>query len=389
MAKRKRRGRRAPGTGSIRPLGAGRVKASYPKPEGGHWTRNFDSVAEAEAWLDSFAARKESAPALAGGQQLVATWLQTWLDARPAHLKPTTRADYAHKLGLWSAIGAVPLADLLPDAIDAAQRELAATIADSTLRQARGLLRRALQEAIRRRYISFNAADTERTSRPRAKPRQRLSATQARALCAAASGFYAVVWPLLICCGLRAGELCGLRRGDVDLDACTLSVRQIVSDVPGRSEGRTIVQDTPKTVASIRTIPFPRAYAPQLQAHLDTLIRRAAAGMRATTWQEHGLVFPGKSGRPLSPNSLRHMLRAVTDAAQMPPITTHELRHTSAGLLEALDAPEHIIAGLLGHGPKQITRHYAPPSIESMRPWVERVWAAVFDTSAAVQQRTG
>jgi integrase len=370
---RKRKQRRSPNTGAIRKVN-GRYKAAYPNPAGGHWTRTFDTVAEAERWLDSFRERKQQRLALTGGQQLTGTWLQTWLNLRPAHLKPTTREDYAYKLGLWSALSAFPLVDLMPDLIDDAQHELEQTISAATVRQARGLLKRALQEAVRRRYMLSNPAEAERTSRPPTKAPTRLRAFQARVLCDAASGFYAAAWPLLICCGLRAGELCGLRRGDIDLDACVLHVRQGVSDLRGKA----IVQDSLKTPASTREVPFPRAHAPALRVHLDRLMTRTRRGTRAGTWQEHGLVFPGRSGRPLNPTSLRHALRDVTDAARLPPVTTHELRHTCGGLLEALDAPEHIIAGILGHGPKKITRHYAPPSIETMRPWIERVWGAVF-----------
>jgi hypothetical protein len=53
------------------------------------------------------------------------------------------------------------------------------------------------------------------------------------------------------------------------------------------------------------------------------------------------------------------------------------LRHTCGGLLILAGAPENIIGGILRHGPRTITGHYAPPPVEVMRPWVEQVYAAV------------
>lgn len=370
MAK-KRKQRRSPDTGTIRKVGT-RYKASYRNPAGGYWTRRCDTLAEAEAWLAGFAARKEAGAALEGGQQTLGAWLQRWLNSRPKHLKPTTLQDYAYKLGMLAVLAGVRLVDLMPDPIDDCLAEIAETQAESTARQVRGLLVRALEEAHRRRYILSNPARGERTSRaPRAEP-VRLAAPQVRVLCTD-DGFYAAAWPLLSVCGMRAGEVCGLRLTDVDLDACTISIRQQVTDLRG-----TAITQTPKTPASVRTIPMPRAYAPVLAAHLERLERRARQGLKRGTWQEHGLIFPGKSGRPLNPTSLRHALHDATDALRLPPVKTHELRHTAGGLLESLDAPEHIIRGILGHGPKVITRHYAPPSVDTMRPWVDRVWALVW-----------
>ncbi|HEU5088191.1 MAG TPA: site-specific integrase [Roseiflexaceae bacterium] len=382
MAARKRK-RRSPGTGTIRPLPGGRAKASYPDGAGGHWTRNFDTVAQAEAWLDTFAERKKARQVLAGGQQPLGSWLQTWLDTRPAHLKPTTLADYAYKLGYLAPLADLPLVDLTADTIDDLFRDLARTVADTTLRQARSLLTRALKEAQRRRYIVYNVAEAERTSRPPVAPRRRLSAGNARALTRALEGdFYELAFWLILCCGLRAGEVCGLRRVDLDLEAATLTIAQQYTDVAGKA-----TLSTPKTASSARTLPFPRALLPLVRAHLARLDIRARRALRRGTWQEHGLVFPGRSGRPMNPTSLRHALRDATDAANLPPVTAHELRHTCAGILESLEAPEYIIAGILGHGPKVITRHYAPPSVPTMRTWVDQVHSRIADAPAPLPIR--
>ncbi len=383
MAKRRKRpDRRPPGSGSIRRLANGTFKASYPKPGGGYWSKNCHSMAEAEAWLATFAAHKAAHLVVKDGRQTLGEWLQTWLNNRPAHLKATTREDYAYKLGFLTPLAHVLLVDLTVDMVDDFFRDLVQTTAGTTVSQVRGLLNRAMREAYRRRYIAINPAEAERTSRPPQAPRRRLPARQAHTLLGYADGFYTVAWWLIVCCGLRAGEICGLRRVDVDLEAATISIVQQYTDVRG-----TPTQQTPKTPASVRTLPIPRAVADMLHAHLARLDKRAHAGRLRGTWQDHNLVFPGKSGRPLNTTSLRHALRDLTDAASSPPITTHELRHTCAGILESLEAPEYIIAGILGHGPKVVTRRYAPPTVPTMRPWIERVYRAIVGGSEPTKLR--
>lgn len=370
----KRRKRRTPGTGTIRPLPGGRAKASYPNPAGGQWTRNCDSVAEAEAWLAGFEARKNDGQVLTGGQQTLRQWLQAWLNNRPGHLKPTTLHDYAYKLAYLEPLGDTRLDDLTADMVDELFRTLRRDgVADNTARQARGLLVRALNEAMRRRYILFNVAHAERGTRPEQKAITRLSRGNARVLLHyAEQSFYEVAFWIMLCCGLRAGEVCGLTWASVDLENAVLHVIEQYTDLDGKP-----IHSTPKTPAGTRHVPIPRAVVDRLRKHAERLATRAERATRRGTWCEHDLVFPGKSGRPMSTNSLRHALRDVTDAASLPPVTNHELRHTCGGFLEDVLAPEYIIAGIFGHGPKKITRHYAPPPVENMRPHIEQVYSLI------------
>jgi integrase len=188
---------------------------------------------------------------------------------------------------------------------------------------------------------------------------------------------------LFCCCGLRSGELCGLRRCDVDLVSCVLHIRQAVGDV-----GSAAVISLPKNDKQ-RDVPFPKALAPLFTAHEEVLIKRAARGLKDQTWHEYGLVFPGRSGEPLRPTSLRHMLKRLTDAAKLPAITTHMLRHTAAGLLEGAGCDRVTIGALLGHTPQSITGHYAPVSLTTLRPWIDQVYQMLHGdmTKIAAQSR--
>lgn len=386
MAK-KRRSRRAPGTGYAAEAANGTWTGYFPKlGDGYHVRRGFDTRAAAEAWCDSLLKQRNEKLDVGKGQHTVAARIDAWA-AREEHergWKAKTAADVAFRLGYVKPyLGAMTLADVMPDHVDAMLGELRKDLAESSIRHIRNYLWQVFEDAVRRRHITYNPVlKPQRRKRVKQKEPQRLGAAQAAILAQTAAGsFYAVAWWLLICLGLRAGEVCGLRRGDVDLVAGTITIAQEVTDLRGKAH-----KDAPKN-DKVRTLPLPRALVALLAAHLELLTKRAAKGTRAGTWQEHGLVFPGKSGRPMNPTSLRHALKRLTTAASLPPVTTHQLRHTAGALFTDAGCPEDVRAAILGHATATITRHYSPPSVETMRPWVERVHAAIASQLAAAQQR--
>lgn len=375
MAKKRKDddGRRKPGTGYATAAPNGTWIGHFPKqPTGYHVKRGFDTRAAAETWCDSLLARQLSKEDVGKGQQRVGVWLDLWKEreARARDWKAKTKADVEWKLGYvkpW--IGDMALADVMPDDIDTMMDSLEKDLAQTTTRQIRAYLFQVFEAARERRYITFNPViKPSRRKRAKQKPPVRLSVPQAALLIRTAAGsFYALAWWLILTLGLRAGEVCGLRWGDVDLENCVLHVLQQYTDVRG-----VVTQDTPKN-DKVRHVPIARALVPLFEVHYKAYLRRAAKGMAAGTWREHGLVFPGRSGLPMNPTSLRHQLHDLTDACKLPPVTTHMLRHTAGKFYTDLGAPSNITGAVLGHTPN-ITGHYAPPDADAMRPWTEQVY---------------
>jgi integrase len=81
---------------------------------------------------------------------------------------------------------------------------------------------------------------------------------------------------------LRFGELAGLRRGQLNLDACEVRVNASTAEM---DDGRLIDGD-PKSRAGTRTVSFPADIVPELADHLE---RFAEAG-------PDGFVFIGPKG---------------------------------------------------------------------------------------------
>lgn len=388
MAKRKRQ-RRKPGSGRSYQAANTTWTACYPRIGGGeHVRRGFRTRQEAESWLDSLVALHDQKHDVGQALRTVETAIDAWVNREKDERawKPKMLADVRFKLGYVKPyLGSMALSDVLPDHVDVMLSDLGQSLAQTTIRHIRNYCYQVFQDAVLRRHIAYNPViKPSRRKRLMTKEPERLSVQQAAILLHHADGsFYALAWWLLICCGLRSGEVCGLRRSDVDLVSCVLHIRQAVGDV-----GSAAVISLPKNDKQ-RDVPFPKALAPLFTAHEEVLIKRAARGLKDQTWHEYGLVFPGRSGEPLRPTSLRHMLKRLTDAAKLPAITTHMLRHTAAGLLEGAGCDRVTIGALLGHTPQSITGHYAPVSLTTLRPWIDQVYQMLHGdmTKIAAQSR--
>jgi integrase len=81
-------------------------------------------------------------------------------------------------------------------------------------------------------------------------------------------------------------------------------------------------------------------------------LQRAVAGNR---WQEHDLIFTTSIGNPCDPSNLRKDFLKVLEAAGLPKMRFHDLRHTSASLMLNHSIPVIIASKRLGHATPSIT----------------------------------
>jgi len=130
--------------------------------------------------------------------------------------------------------------------------------------------------------------------------------------------------------GMRAGELCGLRIEDVDLDRCAVNVKQSV--------WRGKVQ-TPKTVNSIRQFAISAKLASHLRAYLS--------GWRPNLLN---LVFATKNGTPWDQNLVvKRKLHPLLESLGIPRCGMHAFRHTNGSLMDRLNTPMKIRQERFGH----------------------------------------
>ncbi|MGI8999762.1 MAG: site-specific integrase [Candidatus Limnocylindria bacterium] len=125
------------------------------------------------------------------------------------------------------------------------------------------------------------------------------------------------VFSIAVVTGLQQGELLGLRWSDIDLATGTLTVWHALQRVNRRLE---LVET--KTTRSRRTIPLP-----------ELTLRALRTAQDSTMVGTH--LFTTPSGSPLYGTAVYRDFLDATDAAGLPRIRFHSLRHTAASLLLA------------------------------------------------------
>jgi len=364
--------RRGAGEGSI-----------FKDPKNGRWRGLIDLGADAsgkrtrkkvsgrtraEVLLKLREVQRDAEDGLAsGGRHLtVATLAEDWLRHRSGELAASTlevRA-WAVRQHLVPALGARRVRQLTAEDVSLFLQDMArAGYARASLEKVRGVLIQVLRHAERQGLVTRNVASLVPTpAGPRAQGRS-LTVEQARGLLEVAQGHpLEAAFIVGLTCGLRPGELLGLRWDDVDLEQGVLRVSRAVSRIGGTAQlGPT------KTASSRRQLRLPLRTQDALRKHRARQL--AQQDLMGEHWQDLGLVFPTSRGTLLDPANLRRALRTVTEHAGLGRWHPHELRHSAASLLSAAGIPLEEVADVLGHASTRVTsatyRHRTTPTVEA------------------------
>src|SRR6266508_2622607 len=254
----------------------------------------------------------------------VRAYLEVWLAGMAGKVEPNTlevwtvyaRAHVDPAIGhvLVQQLTATHLAAFYAGLADHGRRD-GKGLAPKTVKNVHGLLHRALSDAVEQDLVARLAA------------LRQLDCTTA----------------------LRRSELIGLPWTPLDLGAGELAVVQRLIVVARKPEVR-LGTKTPK---SARRISIDPATVAILRAH-----RKAQATERLAwgpAWTDHGLVFTREDGTPLRPRQVARMFDRLVDAAGLPPLTMHGLRHSyaTAGLAGGVDLK--VMSERLGHANVAIT----------------------------------
>ncbi len=152
------------------------------------------------------------------------------------------------------------------------------------------------------------------------------------------------LYPLLVLAmstGMRQGELLGLQWSSVDLDTGTLKVEHNLVE----QKGKVVGLYPPKSEAGKRTLSLGPTVVAALKAHRRSLLKDGLSGC--------SYVFPSLGGRgrgtPILKRNLIRSFYVLLDAAGVPQITFHNLRHTAATLLIGDGVDMRTVQGVLGH----------------------------------------
>lgn len=331
--------RRSNGEGSIFKLPNGRWRVQAEVPQNGpsrkrrRVVRHFNSRMEAVAGLRAIQAEMTGFLAT---KATVGRHLLDWLER--GEWAPSTCALYGNAIRkhLIPSLGAVNLSDLKPLQIDNWLRN--STAGDRTKQVCFDVLRLALTHGVHMEILSRNP--TDKVERPRAKREEIRPFTPAEVvhILKATDGtrWHAAV-VLGLSCGLRQGELFGLRWASVELRHAFLTISEQATDVSGKVHIR-----QPKTDAGRRTIALPKIAVDALSDHLAIQMREGLAGSE--------LVFPAPRGGIARRGLFRTRFWVPLLAGLgIDHRGAHHLRHTYATFALGAGVPVHVVSQVLGH----------------------------------------
>jgi integrase len=275
---------------------------------------------------------------------LLGDYAAVWLDGLEGLVLPSTVEAYARRLERHvfpqlaeRRLDEVAVDDILA-LISALRRQ---GYAGSTIATTMTPLSRMFAHAARRGLIEINpVSKLDRNERPRVSRRERpvLGHDEIGRLLDAAPPRFRTLLATAVLSGLRQGELLGLHWRDVDFQNEVIHVRTALN------RKRQDVQ--PKTERAVRDVILMPALAQALRQHKQ----------ESEFNQADDYVFTTRTGTPEHAAHLGvRALKPALEAADLPPIRWHDLRHTFASLLIDGGANITFVSRQLGHTSSHVT----------------------------------
>ena len=351
-----------------------RWRARYVDPDGIERSKTFDRKQDAERFLATI-----SADVLRGsylhpdaGRMTFGEFAEQWLAAQTFSEGTREATELRIRLHAVPTLGPEELRSIRPSAIQAwlrgLQRDLAPTYVRVILTNVSAVFNAAVDDGL----IARNPAKASSVRPPKLDHRkvQPWPVERVLAVVDALPLRYRAMAVVAAGCGLRQGEVFGLRVRDIDFLHKQLRVEQQVKLVRGR-----LLIDKPKG-GRTRTVPLSEWVAVELAEDL----RRFPAG-------HDDLVFTSRERKPLNRNHVNgYVWRPALVAAGVDPGRgngMHALRHFYASALIDAGESASAVAEYLGHADPGFTlRVYAnlfPSSENRARSAIDRLFSSTTD----------
>ena len=316
----------------------------------------FKTKKEAAQALRSAVTAHERGRSVRRNAQTVSTFLVEWHASVRAQLRPSTWVNYRDYLNgyVLPIIGDSRLQDVTPmrlnllysHLLDHGRVKSKGGLAPKTVQNVHRMLHRAFADAAKWDLLPRNPAEDAQPPRVSRKRPAIWTPDQLGAFVRhVESDRFFALWLLVTTTGLRRGELAGVRRRDVDLVRARISptVPRVV--VAGRVE-----ESENKTSAGVRSLALDPTTVQALAGYIDTWeVERQLLG------QDPVLLFVWPDGRPLHPDTITALFHKHCQAAGLPRIRLHDVRHSYASAALLAGVPPKVISERLGHATAAFT----------------------------------
>ena len=288
-------------------------------------------------------------------------WVTLWLDKKKTAVKPTSLSIYTVNIRkhIMPCFGECYIEDIDVNSIIVFIEELeeSAGLKPKTIEDIFLLLQQIVKAAVREKKLLFEEArmhlpakDTEEADILNPEECEKLQ----HFLLINLSGRNAGILIALMC-GLRIGEVCGLKWEDIDLNERVIHIRRTISRLYISSldsdVGSSVVNSgQPKTRRSQRIVPIPK----RLCYYLEQVKLK-------TSPDEKSFITTGKD-KSHEPRTFNSYYCNVLNRSKIEHHTFHSLRHTFATLAVKKGMDAETLSRILGHASVTITlsRYYHP-----------------------------
>jgi len=342
---------------------ATKFKARWRTPDGASRSRRFNKKIDAEQWLITVEGSKLTGGYVdrsAGGVTVEAfalRWIETRRSRDGAPLRPRTVALYRQLCATHIAptLGRVKLRDVTPAAVRDWHASLAGAVAPA---KAYRLLRAILSTAVDDGLIVRNPCSVKGAGVERSPERPLPTGDEVWQLADAIAPRYRCLVLSAAFVGLRWGELCGLRRCDIDLRSRVIHVSRSIVEVDGE-----LREGPPKTAAGVRAVAMPSVVAVELERHLADYVGA----------EKDAAVFVGPQGATLRRANFNVIWNRARVTVGREDVHFHDLRHFSNTLAASAGASTREPMSRLGHASPAAALRYQHATAERDRVIAERM----------------
>lgn len=285
--------------------------------------------------------------------ETVEHFLTQWVEDRKPSVRVRTYERYECfiRLHVVPVIGKVKMQQLNPQHIKGLYaRKLKEGLSSTTVNTLHMMLHKAFDDAVKWSIVARNVCDMVDTPQRAHYEMKPLSVEQAKHLLETAKGHpLEALFMLALTTGLRRGEILALKWSDIDFGKRTIQVQRIFTRAPGNR----YIEAEPKTKKSRRSVTLTVRVVDLLKQHRKRQLE--AKLLAGSQWEEHNLVFCTSLGTPFNPSKLIERFNTLVKKAELPHMRFHDLRHSAATILLAMNVHPKIVQELLGHNQISMT----------------------------------
>ena len=268
------------------------------------------------------------------------------------------------------AVGKVQLQKLTPQRVQSLYTsKLKEGLAPKTVQSIHGVLHKALDNAVKWNLVARNVCDVVSPPRIPQTEKQVSTVQKARLLLNYVKKHrLEVLLTVALTTGMRRDEILALRWSDINLEEGSIQVMRTVDYITHYG----YVETEPKTAKGRRKVLLSSFVVEMLNAHrLVQMEERQRAGEK---WIDKNLVFCGLLGDFFNPNYLLRVFKKILEAAGLPRMRFHDLRHSAATILLSMNVHPKVVQEMLGHSTINMTLDTYSHVLPSMQKDIVERW---------------